>query len=277
MSTYKIVSDSSSDIRMINGVAFSSIPLKISTAEREFCDDESLDLSEMLSYLEKYKGKSGSACPNTSEWKDAFEDYDNVFCVTITSSLSGSYNSAVNAANEYMAEHEGKRVLVIDSLSTGPECALIIEKLNELINEGKDFDLISKEIAEYKKHTHLLFALESMHNLANNGRVSPIVAKLAGVLGIRIVGKASDEGTLEIVSKSKGTKRMLSDMIDNMKKEGCSGKVFIHHCENIDIAKKIEQLVKENFENIITRISSVGGLCGFYAERGGVLVGFEGV
>ena len=276
MPNYKIISDSSSDIRSISDIAFSSVPLKISTAEKEFCDDESLDLNEMLSYLEKYKGKSGSACPNTSEWLKAFEDYENIFCITITSSLSGSYNSAASAAKEYTEMHKDRNVLVIDSLSTGPECALIIEKLRELIAAGKTFDEISKEIMEYKEHTHLLFALESMHNLANNGRVSPIVAKLAGVLGIRIVGKASDVGTLEITNKSRGAKKMLEDIIENMKKMGCSGKVFIHHCQNIDAAKKIEELVKENFKDIVTKISPVGGLCGFYAERGGILIGFEG-
>ena len=274
MSTFKIVSDSSSDIREFSA-AFSSVPLKIRTDEREFCDDDTLKLSEMLTYLEKYKGKSGSACPNTAEWLEAFEDYENIFCVTITSSLSGSYNSAYGAAKEYMEKYPERHVLVIDSRSTGPECALVIEKLGQLISEGKSFDEISAEIKEYQKHTHLIFALESMHNLANNGRVSPIVAKLAGVIGIRIVGKASDEGTLEIMNKSRGAKRMLEDIIDNMKKTGCGGKVRIHHCENPAVSEKLEALIKETFPETSVTISTVGGLCGFYAERGGVLIGYE--
>ena len=275
MSTFKIVSDSSSDIRGFSAATFSSVPLKIRTDEREFCDDDTLNLSEMLSYLEKYKGKSGSACPNTAEWLEAFEDYENIFCVTITSSLSGSCNSAYGAAKEYMEKHPERHVLVIDSLSTGPECALVIEKLGALINGGKGFDEISAEIKEYQKHTHLIFALESMHNLANNGRVSPIVAKLAGVIGIRIVGKASEEGTLEIMNKSRGAKRMLEDIIDNMKKTGCGGKVRIHHCENPAVSEKLEALIKETFPETSVTISTVGGLCGFYAERGGVLIGYE--
>ena len=274
MLNFKIVSDSSSDVREFDRAAFSSVPLKIRTDEKEFCDDSTLDLPEMLSYLEKFKGKSGSACPNTSEWLAAFDGCENVFCVTITSSLSGSYNSAVAAAKEYMQD-ENKHVLVIDSLSTGPECALIIEKLGSLINEGKSFDEISKEIMQYKEHTHLLFALESMHNLANNGRVSPIVAKLAGVLGIRIVGKASDVGTLEIINKSRGAKKMVEDIIENMKKEGCRGRVRIHHCENPELAQKLKKLIEDSFENTTVDIFSVGGLCGFYAERGGVLIGYE--
>lgn len=276
MSSFKIVSDSSSDLLTFSGVPFSSVPLKISTNEKEFTDNDSLDLSEMLTYLEGYKGKSHSSCPNTSEWKSAFDGYDNIFCITISSSLSGSYNSAVSAAEEYMKENEGRNVYVIDSLSTGPESALIIEKLSELINANKSFEEIKAEIIEYKKKTHLIFALESMRNLANNGRVSPIVAKFAGLLGIRIVGKASNEGTLEVTNKSKGNKKMLFDIIDIMGKNSFNGKVFIHHCENEETAKTLEQMIKEKFNSAVTLIRSVGGLCGFYAERGGLIIGYEG-
>ena len=275
MSTFKIVSDSSSDIREFSA-AFSSVPLKIRTDEREFCDDDTLNLSEMLTYLEKYKGKSGSACPNTAEWLEAFEDYENIFCVTITSSLSGSYNSAYGAAKEYMEKYPERHVLVIDSLSTGPECALVIEKLGTLINEGKDFDEISAEIKEYQKHTHLIFALESMHNLANNGRVSPIVAKLAGVIGIRIVGKASDEGTLEPLHKIRGEKRTLEALFDEMKKFGFrSGKVSIGHCQNEQAALTLKEKIMAEFKHARVEIHKMRGLCSFYAEKGGMLVGFE--
>ena len=276
MSSFKIVSDSSSDLRMISDIPFSSVPLKISTAEKEFTDDQTLDLPAMLSYLESYKGKSHSSCPNTSEWKAAFEDYENIFCITISSSLSGSYNSAVSAAEEYMKEKEGRNVYVIDSLSTGPESSLIIEKLCELIKADKSFEEIKSKIIDYQKRTHLIFALESMRNLANNGRVSPLVAKFAGLIGIRVVGKASNEGTLETTNKSKGAKRMLADIVDNMERSQFSGKAFIHHCENEETAKTLEKMIKEKFKHAEIRIRSVGGLCGFYAERGGLIIGFEG-
>jgi fatty acid-binding protein DegV len=90
---------------------------------------------------------------------------------------------------------------VVDTLSTGAESALIIEKLCALIGEGLPFDTIVEKIKDYMATTHLIFALESMHNLANNGRVSPLVAKFAGALGIRVIGKASSVAAVAVTDE----------------------------------------------------------------------------
>lgn len=273
---FKIVSDSSSDLLLLEKVSFGNVPLKIITDKKEYVDDSDLDVSSMLSDLSGYKGRSRSSCPGTGEYITSFGDAENVFCVTITSGLSGSFNSASVAAKQYMEEHPDRRVHVIDSLSTGPENALLIVKLEELISSGNSFDSIVEKITEYHKHTRLIFALESMHNLSNNGRVSPIVAKLCGVLGIKIVGRASDKGTLEIIEKSRGTKNMLSDIIKNMVGDGFKGgRVKIHHADNEEVALTLRDQIFEKYPDARVDVALARGLCSFYAERGGLLVGFE--
>ena len=124
---FKIVSDSSSNVMALSGVPFSSVPLKIIAGDKEYIDNADLDLAGMIGDLKKHKGKSGSSCPNVQEWLDAFEDAENVFCVTISKNLSGSYNAAVQACGEYMDEHPDRKAYVFDSLSAGPELAMIIE------------------------------------------------------------------------------------------------------------------------------------------------------
>ena len=274
---YKIISDSSSDIMELEGVNYTTVPLKISTDERQFCDDKDLDITEMLDYLYSYSGKSGSACPGVGEWLDAFEEHENIFCVTMTSGLSGTFNAACTAIKEYQHAHPKYRACVIDSLSTGPEAALIIHKLVELIEQDLSFDEIKAQIRAYKDTTHLLFCLESLKNLANNGRVSPLVAKLAGVFGIRIVGQASNEGILDIVEKSKGAKKALSDIWKHMQANGyVGGAVRIHHCENEEAANKLKDIITEAYPEANVTIAQTRGLCSFYAERHGFLVGYEG-
>ena len=91
---YKIVADSSSDILTLDGISFESAPLKIITDAREFVDNAELDVPEMLEFLKSYKGKSHTSCPNAGEYIEAFGDADAVFCITITSNLSGSCNAA---------------------------------------------------------------------------------------------------------------------------------------------------------------------------------------
>lgn len=274
---YKIIADSSADLKIIPNIAFSSVPLKIITDKKEYTDNAELNTDIMIEDLKSYRGTSRSSCPNAEEWFDAFEDYDCVFCVTITSGLSGSCNAANIALNEYLTRFPERKGFVIDTLSTGPENVLIIEKLCELIQDGFEFEEIKEKIGEYMKSTHLIFCLESLRNLANNGRVHGAVAKITGILGIRVIGLASSVGTLEISSKARGGKKALEDIYKLMLKRGySSGKVRIHHCQNKAAAEALADMIKADFPDAVVVIGETGGLCSFYAESGGLLVGFEG-
>ena len=274
---YRIVADSSANLLTFDGIPFASVPLKIVTDEKEYTDDTTLETAAMLADLAAHKGRSGTSCPNVGEWLEAFGDAEYVFAVAITSNLSGCYNAAVQAKAVYEEAHPGRKVCCLDSLSVGPEMVLIVEKLKELIGEGKDFEQIEAEVREYMKRTHLLFMLESVDNLAKNGRVNPLVAKAVGFLGIRIVGKASDVGTLQQLHKCRGEKKGLEKVIDEMKAHGFQGgKVRIAHCFNESAAKALLELVKANFPNIEAITIPMTGLCSFYAENGSIMIGFEG-
>ena len=276
MRTIKIVADSSANLMELNTVAFDTAPLKVITAEREFVDDRNLDLEEMIRFFKSYKGRSQSSCPNPEDWLKTFGDAEDVFCVAITSGLSGSYNAACIAKDMYEAEHPGRRVFVIDSLSAGPELTLIVEKLEELIVAGKTYEEICSYITEYQKKTGLLFMLESLNNFAANGRVSPTVAKIAGVLGIRIVGKASDVGTLEPTDKCRGEVKSLNAIVKHLKENGLkTGKVILAHCLNEPAANALKNIIETNLPGVAVKIGINLGLCSFYAEKGGLLVGFE--
>lgn len=276
MRTVKIVADSSANLLKLEQTPFASVPLKIITAQREFVDDAGLNVEEMVNSFDSYKGKSQTSCPNPGEWLAAFEDADDLFCVTITSGLSGSYNAAIAAKQMYESENPGKRVCVIDSLSAGPELVLIVEKLQELILAEVPYEEICDRIRAYTQKTGLLFMLESLKNFAANGRVSPAVAKIVGILGIRIVGKASDQGTLEPMDKCRGEAKSMERVLFHLKELGLrEGKVRIAHCQNPEAAEKLQKLIAEQFPKAQTEISQCLGLCSYYAEKGGLLVGFE--
>lgn len=274
---FKIVSDSGSNLRKMNSnVNYATVPLTILTDEREFVDDEKLDVKEMVSYLQQYKGKSGTACPSVADWMNAFDNAENVFCVTITSGLSGSCNAARLAKEDYEAEYPERHVCIIDSLSAGAEMNMIVEKLAEFIEQGKDFETICKEIKDYQARTGLMFALESLKNLANNGRVNPMVARIAGTLGICVVGKASDQGTLEQMSKCRGEKKALQTTYKYMKELGyVGGKVDIDHCNNQKAAEQLKSMILQEYPEAKVLIGCTYGLCSFYAEEGGLMIGFE--
>ena len=273
---YKLIADSSANLFTLPGVDMISVPMKIITSEKEYVDDARLDVAAMVADLKTVKGKTGTSCPNMQDWLDAFKGADRIFAVTITSNLSGSCASCTQAARDYEEEHPGARVKVIDSLSAGPELALLLQKLHGWICEGRDFDRICADIDAYMTHTHLSFSLESLTNLARNGRVNPAVAKIAGVLGIRLIGVASAVGTLEPLHKVRGEKKALLTLYQDMLDRGyAGGMVRISHCYNLPAAEALTTLIRADWPKAQIAIEKTTALCSFYAEHGGLLVGYE--
>lgn len=272
----KIVMDSAGDLQTFSDVDYACVPLKITVGEREFVDDSHLDVEEMVHFLKEHKGKAVTACPGVDDYLEAFGDAETVYCVTITSGLSGSYNAAVVAAHTYQEQYPERRVHVFDSLSAGPEMLLIAEKIRDLIAQKLSFDAIIEKVKAYQEKTKLLFSLESLHNLSNNGRVPVAVAAVVGMLGIRLIGQASDVGTLQPIGKKRGDKKLIPELVRQMKEMGYNGgKMLIDHCLNAECASRLRSAILEQFPSAMIRIGRTCGLCSFYAEAGGLLIGFE--
>lgn len=272
----KIVADSSCDIWELNGVDFAVAPMTISTDNKHYVDNQELDVRLMSEDLAKYKGISHTACPSVGSWLDCYEGYDEVFVVTLTGAMSGTYNSAMTAKGIYEEENENVKVHVFDSLSTGPEMRLLIEKLKEMIEEDLTFEEIVEKGQDYLNHTRLFFALKSLHNFAMNGRVNKAVASAIGVLNISIFATASEEGTIQQISKCRGEKKVVRSMIEHLENAGYhGGKVRISHANNLKLAHNVRDKILELYPHADIIVYPMGGLCTYYAEIGGLLVGCE--
>lgn len=272
----KIVTDSSCDIWELNGVDFAVAPMTISTDNKHYVDNQELDVRLMSEDLAKYKGVSHTACPSVGSWLDCYEGSDEVFVVTLTGAMSGTYNSAMTAKGIYEEENENVKIHVFDSLSTGPEMRLLIEKIKEMIEEDLTFEEIVEKGQDYLNHTRLFFALKSLHNFAMNGRVSKAVASAIGVLNISIFATASEEGTIQQISKCRGEKKVVKSMIEHLENAGYhGGKVRISHADNLKLAHNVRDKILELYPHADIIVYPMGGLCTYYAEIGGLLVGCE--
>jgi DegV family protein with EDD domain len=273
---FRIVADSSANVLQIAGANYTTVPMKI-TAGKEYIDDQDLDVAAMVHDLRLHKGKSGSSCPNVGEWLEAFGDAEYIFGLTISKNLSGSFNAGLQAAATYMEEHPGRKVFIIDSLSTGPEMMMIVDKILECQRNGDDFETTREKALDYANHNHTLFCLESMMNLARNGRVSMAVAKIASIIGIRVVGDARG-GQITPVHKPRGAKGATGKLVEMIKERGFrDGNLLrVAHCFGEEAALALKDAVLKEFPNARFQLETTGGLCSFYAEEGGLIIGFEG-
>lgn len=278
---YGIVVDSGCDLTSLpqdvaQKIDFTRVPLTLDIGEQQFIDDFNLNIPDFMKAMYDYPGKTGSAAPSPQAFFDACSQSKHAFIITITGSLSGSYNSAKTAEKLFQETYPDRHIHVIDSRSAGPEISLIVWQLSRLIDQGLTFEKIVEAIEAYRQKTHLVFTLKSLNNLVKNGRISPLKGHLATMLGIKILGTASEEGTLELLHKGRGKLTIYQKALEAMLARGYQGgQVIITYCLQDDMAKYLADCLKEKFPQCAITLMPTSGLCSYYAEEGGLLIGFE--
>ncbi|MFS1663376.1 DegV family protein [Streptococcus sp. zg-JUN1979] len=278
--TWKIVVDSGCDIKQLNDgaipIAYERVPFTLQVGTEVFMDDEGLVVDELMGALSHSDKAASSACPSPDAFLRAYRGYDKVIAITITSQLSGSHNSAQIAKQMLLEEHPDTQIHLIDSLSAGGEVDLLVMTLQALINQGLSFEEVVEAITRYQERTKLLFVLSSVDNLVKNGRLPKLVGKAIGLLNIRLVGEASDKGTLEVLDKPRGAKKALRVAYERLKSSGYKGhSMVIAHQDNQVFCQQLSDMIKGDFPSAEITCLETSGLCSFYAEKSGVLIGYE--
>lgn len=279
---WNIVSDSSCDLRTSafhsDRVLFHSVPLRIQVGDQEFVDNDDLLVPEMLRAMAAEKSASSSACPSPADFAKAFEAGDCTVCFTISSNLSGTYNSAIMARDMVLEEYPEKRVCVIDSRATAGAMVLLIRRAKELMeaDETGDFDGICAQLRLYQAALRTCFTLENFDNLIKNGRMRPLVGTLLHSLGIHVIADATPQGTIHVADKARGEAKTFRSITALMRasKECDGAEVVISHCENLEGAMKLKQQILEDLPVKQVEIISCRGLTSFYAMEKGLIVGY---
>jgi len=276
---WNIVADSSCDLfeleKQYENIRFSSVPFVISIGTSDFVDNEKLDIDQMVAVMENSTSSSYTSCPTPYDWYKQFENSEKTIAVTISSKLSGSYNSAKAAMDMILDKYPEKKIALIDSKSTGPELVLIIRKICEFIETGNDYEHVVRKAVEFADHTHIVFALSSFNHLINNGRISRIVGFIAGKLHLWGIGIGDEEGSICIRNKVRGRRMVIDAIIADMKERGSElSEVVISHCQNVELAETLKTSIQNLWHNISVKVIQSRGLCSYYAERGGLIVAY---
>ena len=277
--TWHLVSDTACDLYTLDGEAgkldFTTIPFSIRIGGKEYIDNENMPISEMLEMNETHAEMAQTACPSPEDWREKFSAPGPVIAFTISSALSGSYNSACTGRNMVLEEEPDKQIAVIDSKATGPEQAMLIWRARDLILEGLSFEEIEKDLNETAEKIHTSFALASYHNLIKAGRVSRLIGFIAGHLGFWGIGIGDEKGEIAIRGKARGSKSMVRFLVEEIQKVGIAGKqILISHCQNEKDALNLKAALEAARPGIEVLVQATRGLDSFYAERSGLIVGY---
>lgn len=276
---YKIIGDSCMELtkEMKDTQLFTTVPLQLHLGEETIIDDETFNQIEFLAKMKALPECPKSSCPAPEDYEKVFEGADEVFVITLSSELSGSYNSAMLAAKDYREKHPEVKVAVFDSRSASTGETLLGIKIMECKEKGMSFDEVVKETESFRKEMQTKFVLESLENLRKNGRLTKMTALICDVLSIKPVMKATEEGTIDKVSQARGMNNALMKMVESIKHDAIDSAnriLAISHCNN----EKRAQFVKEQISKVLTFkeiiITEQRGLSSLYANDGGIIVSY---
>lgn len=275
---FKIIGDSCTDFTSedLKKDYVMSIPLTIDVGGYEIIDDKTFDQVDFLKRVADYEGCPKSACPSPELYKESFAGADEVYVVTLSSHLSGSYNSAELAKKMYEEEHPEARIHVFDSKSASCGQLLIAHRIEEYALAGVDFSEIVKRITEFLEGMQTVFALESLETLRKNGRLSGVKALVANALNIKPYMKAVD-GTIAQAGQARGMKKALGKMADYIGEVGenlSEKSVYVAHCNCYERAKEIERELLERYHFMNSLVIDTKGISSLYANDGGVIISF---
>lgn len=279
--TYKIIGDSSTDLtdalRAQLGIEIA--PLSFTLDGVEYIDNDDLDVDAYMATVNASSNTPKSACPSINDYMSHFEgDHEGSFVVTLSSELSGSYNSAMNARDMFLEDHPDKKVHIVDSRAAASAQTLIALKLDEILKEGVDFEEAVERIEKFRDNMQLLFVLDKIDTLEKNGRLSRMKAKIVRALNLKLILRADNDGSIDLFDKARGTKKALKKMVASMGKIQTITEetvVCIAHCQAPERAENVKQQVMEAYgqiEEVI--IVPTKGLSSTYANTGGVIVAF---
>lgn len=276
--SYKIVVDSCCELpeELKKDNRFESVPLTLIVGDvYEKEDDENFDQKEFLDIVAKSPVCAKSACPSPDRYMQAYQtEADNVYVITLSSHLSGSYNSAMLGKNLYHEIHGEKNIYVVDSKSASCGETQIAFKLMELEEEGLSFEEIIGKIEEFVKNMNTYFVLDNLDTLRKNGRMSRVKAFVASTLSIKPV-MGADDGTIIQRGQSVGIKKALAKMAELVVNEAVESEkknLVITHCNAPERAQSVKEQIEAKLpvKNIL--IMDTAGLSSLYANDGGVIV-----
>lgn len=277
--SYLILCDSCTDFTpaMEQDSHFVRIPLTLHVGGRDIIDDETFDQKDFLQRVNECPDCPKSSCPSPEKFMEYFEEADDIYIVTLSSHLSGAFNSAELAKQMYEEEHPSKNIHIFDSKSASAGQTLQALEIQRLAKKNTPFQAIVSQVENFINHMGTKFVLETLETLRKNGRLSNVTAMLVNALNIKLVMTSDGNGQIDKYSQARGMKKAIGKMAEAIREDAVSPgerTLAISHCNNPDRAELVKKtiLAAVPFKNVI--IAETGGVSSLYAADGGIVVAY---
>ena len=280
--SFKIVADSCCDLpkEQREDPRFEIVPLVLQIGDHHVIDDDTFDQLDFIKLVAESSEPARTACPSPERYMQSYDcDADDVYVVTLSSPLSGSYNSAILGKNLYEEEYaddpaKKKNIHVFDSWSACCGEANIALKILKLAEEGLGFDKIVETVEAYKREMRTFFVLDNLDTLRKNGRLVGIKSVVASTLSIKPVMSAH-EGVIIQRGQGIGTKKALIKMVEIIQKEIANTEektLMITHVNCFERAMVVRDMILARCRFAKSIVVDAAGVATVYAGDGGIVV-----
>lgn len=275
---YKIIIDSCGELldEWKKDECFESIPLTLMVGAEQIIDDETFNQAEFIDKVAACPECPKSACPSPESYRKAFDcEAEHIYCVTLSSELSGSYNSAVLGASLLHEEKKGVQIHVFNSCSASIGQTLIAMKIVQCEDAGLPFEDVVSVVNKYIEEQHTFFVLENLETLRKNGRLSRVKALVATALKIKPIMGSTPEGTICQLDQARGMNKALVKMVDKIVEvtENSENKILaISHCNSPKKANMLKEAIQEKMKLADIVVLDTAGVSSMYANDGGIIV-----
>jgi len=277
----KIITDSASDLpkEYIKKYNIEIVPLTVELEGKIYKDGVDITTEKFNQLMIKSNQLPKTAHPSPETFKKVFLKYINdgydILCLTISSKLSGTYQSAMIAKNNIKTS---EKIFVFDTLAASSGEALQVIKASKLIQKGEKIKEVLRKLTEYRNRINILILLDTLENIVKGGRLTKIQGVIAKILNFKII-LHNNEGAVEMLEKIRGKKRFFKKVLEiideRMKKLNLSNlNVGITHVDNIEEAMMFKKIIEEKYNPKDIFVNHMGATIATYAGRGGIIISF---
>lgn len=276
--SYKIILDSCGELPqdLKEDSHFERVPLELHVGDYRTWDDDTFDQADFLKRVAECPTCPKSACPSPERYMQSYDSgAQDIYVVTLSGNLSGSYNSANVGRGMFLEQNPDKNVFVCDSCSASVGQTQIALFIHALAKKGLSFAEIKEKAQAFRDDLDTYFILDNLETLRKNGRLSKVKAFVASSLSIKPVMGATDDGNIIQRGQAIGMKKAMQKMVDLIAKEKPDSEkrmVMISHCNCRERAEKFKEVLLSKIKCKDVMILDTAGISSMYANDGGLIV-----